>query len=275
MIDTLLSSQQHNFIDDMQNLSNMPVALPNPLLAGINHAYYRSILFNIDHSINPLIGAAAPLFTLAGKLPHLITSPDLPKLYHDLAHEIKAFENKAQHHNYRAQTIFAARFALCAWLDEIILQTPWGNNPHWRQENLLTAFQQEDWDGEKIFLMLQRICDDPAIHIDLLELLYLCLSLGFEGKYRNVERGHAQLAQIVDELYKIIQQQRGEFSKRLTINPVAHKDTVKIRYRLWPKRIAIATTFSLLLAVYSTLNFTLDHHANKLLQEISQLGALR
>jgi len=273
MIETLLSSSTHIPLNDMQNLSGTPAAVPAPLLTGISNAYYRSILFNIDHSINPLISSATPLFAVAGKLPNLLLSPDISNLYHDLVHEIKAFENKAQHHNYRAHTIMAARFALCALLDEMILNSTWGKNSAWRQHNLLNTFQQEDWDGDKFFLMLQRVSDDPAIHIDLLELMYLCLSLGFEGKYRNVERGHAQLTQIMEELYKIIQHQRGECSKRLTINPLVAKEVNKIHYPLWPALIAAILTITILCCVYCTLNYALDQQADKLLQEIYQLRA--
>jgi type VI secretion system protein ImpK len=47
------------------------------------------------------------------------------------------------------------------------------------------ALHREAWGGEKFFELLDRTSQDPARHIDLLELQYLCLALGFAGKIPN------------------------------------------------------------------------------------------
>ncbi|WP_235378984.1 type IVB secretion system protein IcmH/DotU [Candidatus Coxiella mudrowiae] len=53
----------------------------------------------------------------------------------------------------------------------------------WRQIGLLKTFQGEMWDGERFFVILKRSAEELALHLDLLELGYLCLSLGYQGKY--------------------------------------------------------------------------------------------
>ena len=57
--------------------------------------------------------------------------------------------------------------------------------------------------------MLDRISQDPARYIDLMELQYLCLAFGFAGKYQVQERGHEQLAEIQQDLYRKIRSHRG------------------------------------------------------------------
>jgi len=103
----------------------------------------------------------------------------------------------------------AARYALCASLDEAVLSTPWGAQSEWAQQTLLVALHREAWGGEKFFEMLDKISEEPARHIDLMELLYLCLALGFAGKYQVVDRGHAKLAEVQQNLYRKIRTQRG------------------------------------------------------------------
>ena len=78
-------------------------------------------------------------------------------------------------------------------LDEAVLSTPWGNQSEWAQHPLLVALHREAWGGEKFFDMLDRISQDPARYIDLMELQYLGLAFGFAGKYQVQERGHEHL----------------------------------------------------------------------------------
>ena len=71
------------------------------------------------------------------------------------------------------EIVLAARYALCAGLDEAVLSTPWGAQSEWAQHPLLVALHREAWGGEKFFEMLDRISQDPTRYIDLMELQYL------------------------------------------------------------------------------------------------------
>ena len=71
------------------------------------------------------------------------------------------------------EVVLAARYALCAGLDEAVLSTPWGDQSEWAQHPLLVALHREAWGGEKFFEMLDRISQDPTRYIDLMELQYL------------------------------------------------------------------------------------------------------
>ena len=93
----------------------------------------------------------------------------------------------------------AARYVLCAALDEAVLSTPWGAQSEWAQHPLLVTLHREAWGGEKFFDMLERISTDFARHIDLIELQYLVLAFGFTGKYHVMERGQDKLASIAQE----------------------------------------------------------------------------
>ena len=107
-----------------------------------------------------------------------------------------ASKSRRERRACRTRSSLAARYALCAALDEAVLSTPWGAQSEWAQHPLLVALHREAWGGEKFFEMLERISADPARHIDLMELQYLVLALGFAGKYQVQERGHAQLAEV-------------------------------------------------------------------------------
>ncbi|MGH8841097.1 MAG: type VI secretion system protein TssL, long form, partial [Advenella sp.] len=57
---------------------------------------------------------------------------------------------------------------------------------------------------------------NPAQHIDLLELLYYCLVLGFEGRYRVVDNGRSQLETLRQRLLLILRNARGQYAAALS-----------------------------------------------------------
>ena len=120
--------------------------------------------------LNPLVQAASPLLLLIGGLRSSTSSTDVSGLRRHALEEIRRFEENAQRAGVRNEIVLAARYALCAGLDESVLSTPWGAQSEWAQHPLLVALHREAWGGEKFFEMLDRISVDPARHIDLMEL---------------------------------------------------------------------------------------------------------
>jgi type VI secretion system protein ImpK len=158
--------------------------------------------------LNRLVRAANPLLDLVVPLRLTAQQPDLQQLRERLALALRTFENEARAAGVDSEAIAAARYALCTLLDETIASTAWGSGV-WGTRSLLVAFHNEASGGEKVFLILQRLSQNPAANIDLLELLYLCLSLGLEGRYRLLDQGQAQLATLRERLLQLIRQQRG------------------------------------------------------------------
>lgn len=169
----------------------------------------------LRRGLNPLVNAAATLLTVAIKLRTTMSHSNIVELHKRLTEEIKSFDLKAQNAGASPETVISARYLLCTVVDEIVLNTPWGASGGWSQHSLLSLFHQETFGGEKCFIILQRIQENPGKHLDILELYYLCLSLGFEGKYRLAQRGHEQLEQIRDGLYQTIENHRGHMERDL------------------------------------------------------------
>jgi type VI secretion system protein ImpK len=159
--------------------------------------------------LNPLLQAASPLLILMGRLRTTLIPTDIGTLRRQTLDQIREFEERARAGGIAPETVLAARYALCAAVDEAVLSTPWGSQGEWREQTLLITLHREAWGGEKFFDMLQRISADPARHIDLMELQYVCLALGFAGKFQVAERGHARLAEVQTDLFRRIRTYRG------------------------------------------------------------------
>ncbi len=163
----------------------------------------------LGRGLNPIVQAASPLLLLAVQLRHSAVAGDAVQLREQVMVQIRKFENRATGSGIATQTVTAARYVLCAVLDEAVLNSPWGENSGWSQKTLLVTFHGESYGGAKFFLLLDRLRGDVAKHIDLLELMYICLTLGFSGRYQIEAGGKARLGEIQDELYRQVRGHRG------------------------------------------------------------------
>lgn len=165
-------------------------------------------------SVNPLVAAANPLLLLTSHLRNTVNQSDTRGLRENLIQGVKMFEANARARSIGEETVLAARYSLCTLVDETVMALRWGSA--WGGHSLLVTFHNDNLGGEKVFSIIERALEDTRANIDLLELLYLCLSFGFQGRYRLKEGGRDRLNEWRDRLYKAIRAQRGEFERELS-----------------------------------------------------------
>ena len=207
--------------------------------------------------LNPLIAAANPLLNLVVQLRATMHHPDPAGLRDALARDIKAFEARAHAVGISRETLVGARYALCTLLDEVASSTPWGSGV-WAKQSLLVMFHNETWGGEKFFVLLARLTDRPGNNRDLLELLYVCLALGFEGRYRVLQNGKSQLEAVREHVSQVIRSQSTDPERDLS--PAWQPTPVK-RQRLFmimPLWVSFATCGAILLGIFLLLSYKLN-----------------
>lgn len=170
----------------------------------------------INQGLNPLVTAASVILTVSHRLRSCLEHDNVQGLQQQLIDELKQFETDAKSRQVAPEKIVSARYLLCTLLDEIVLNTPWGASSPWSAHSLLSQFHNETSGGEKCFVLLQRMLEEPAQHLEVLELFYLALSLGFEGKYKLDPRGRENLQHISSTLYQTISNFRGDFDHQLS-----------------------------------------------------------
>ncbi|MGN6650453.1 DotU family type VI secretion system protein [Trinickia sp.] len=219
---------------------------------------------------NPLVAAANPLLNLVPQIRSAVHHPNPAWLREHLAAEIRQFETRAQQAGVAPEAIIGARYCLCTALDEAAALTPWGAGV-WSAHSLLVQFHNETWGGEKFFQVLERLSQHPRQHLDLLELLYFCLALGFEGRYRVLDNGRSQLEALRQQLAQTIRSMRGEYDAALSPHwrDVQTNDAVKRPVApLW-----VYAVLALLVGVgvFVTLRIMLANHSDQLFASIDAL----
>ena len=91
------------------------------------------------------------------------------------------------------EQVMAARYILCTLLDESAASTPWGGSGVWSPHSLLVHVPQRDLGRREGLPADGQAGREPDANRDLLELIYVVLALGFEGRYRVIDNGEAQL----------------------------------------------------------------------------------
>ena len=219
--------------------------------------------------LNPLIEAANPILAVVPQVRHALRHPDPAGLRARLREQIDGFERSARAEGVPEERLSAARFALCALLDDAASATPWGRD--WATHGLLAELHGEAGGADKFFLLLDQMSSDPAKNLELLEFLYVCLALGFEGKYRGGEGGRQALTQTRTKLYDLLAQRRPQAAAELS----GRWQGATVPARRLPGALALWAAASacvfILAAVYLGYSVSLGALSDPVARQIAQL----
>ncbi|SNB74741.1 type VI secretion system protein ImpK [Arboricoccus pini] len=265
--------------DDETIVATSFLARPNPggrLTPGPEPTAVPGAVPNIfDHwSIErhmPLVVAAVPLLDLCVRIRASVSHPDIEGLRLRVLREIDAFERRIVPLGLAPRAVRAAKYALCATIDDLVLNSPWGSRSLWTSRSMVSSLFSETWGGDRFFDLLTQLKKDPGVNVDLLELLYYCMSLGFEGKYRIAPRGAAELTLLREDVYRLIRAARGDVERDLSpdwrgaIRPAERLVTI---VPLW---VAGTAALGVLLGLYTLLALLLNGMSDNLFDRLATL----
>lgn len=243
---------------------NAPASQPNRQWSAL-----REHDTNFIQGTNPFLALAAPLFRHLDELLHTYDVKDAKSVHAGLTEEIETFTENAAKEQLDNSSIMVTRYLLCTFLDELISTTYWGKETNWSNNSLLSYFYHETYGGEKFFHILEKMLVSPAKHVHLLEVMYVCISLGFEGKFRIQTKGKMELDAIRDNLYKQIKTVHGRQSQKF----FTEQQTSSQQHRLFYKAsypVLVASVAVMLSIIYGILTISLSEHENDFMHYIER-----
>ncbi|MCA0872585.1 type VI secretion system protein TssL, long form [Seohaeicola saemankumensis] len=223
--------------------------------------------------MNTLIACASTLFALISRIRNRAQHMDPDKLRQSVVGEVREFENRALQAGIPAQSVKVARYALCATLDDVVLNTPWGGQSSWGLQSMVGTFHRETVGGDRFYDLLARLEKEPGQNIDMLEFLYMCMSLGFEGRLRVEQGGSEKHLAIRAALARIIRAQRGPVERDLSPHWEGLKKPFKAlsAWRLvW---IAVGVTACLLALQFVGLSWALSNSTERVIGQLSVIDS--
>jgi type IV/VI secretion system ImpK/VasF family protein len=130
----------------------------------------------------------------------------------------KDFERTCLSHGKAAESVDFTKYALAAFIDEVIVNSDSNCRESWIEEPLQTAFFNDNLAGENFFKRLESLLPDLKRNLEVIEVYYLVLALGFLGRYRL--SGPEVLPNVVRNLLKRIEGVKGAPPK--SISPAAY-----------------------------------------------------
>ncbi len=197
--------------------------------------------------LSPLLQLAAPLLVAGSRIRVMPQHANPGALRAALVEAVRKFEGAARAQGLPNEQVVAGRYLLCTFIDECASSTPWGGSGAWSSQSLLVLFHNESWGGEKLFQLLGKLAENVSANRGLLELIYVILALGFEGRYRVVQGGRAQLDGVREKLALMLREQSGTALKELSPRWAGVADGRRLRdgIPIW----LVATLAALVLAL--------------------------
>jgi len=180
--------------------------------------------------LNPLVEAANPILAAVPQIRHALRHPDPAGLRARLREQIDGFERSARAAQIPEERMRSARYALCALLDDSAAATPWGRD--WAASGLLAEMHPGE-SADRFFDELDRLTADAEANVELVEFFYVCLALGFEGRYRGGDR--QALAQLRTKVYALLEKRQAGAGEELS----ARWRGAEVRLRRVPGALAM------------------------------------
>lgn len=181
------------------------------------------------------------------------------------------FEKNCKALGIPADSIQEAKYALVALIDETVLSVPGICRDYWFTRPLQLDLFGDNIAGEEFYNKLQKMQIETERKKDVLEIYYICLSLGFEGRYKlfNAEERVA----IMDELGRKIRRTRIRSSSGISPHGARTDSVMRRRSRgfLFPVWLAATALAGGIAALYSSLFFMSSAQAAGVMEFLGKL----
>lgn len=179
------------------------------------------------------------------------------------------FERKALTGGIEQAKVQASKFALVAFIDETIIGSEWTNKVNWLAEPLQLKLFNCFNAGQEFFTRLEQLRQRQRENTDVLEIYFLCMSLGFRGKYQL--EAPEKVRMIIDELHQDLKQYLGKTPGIISPNGMPNDEivnAVKERIPLW---VIVVTSFSIGFFFYVIMSYLISNDADELIISITKM----
>jgi type VI secretion system protein ImpK len=130
---------------------------------------------------------------------------------------LREFDAEGRRAGYEVAQVRLAMFALVAFIDELVLTSAHAVKKTWSDQPLQLTYFNENSAGEEFYVRLEAARRGESTRdVDVQEAFYLCLSLGFHGRYAGSSRAEKQRRSLMEQLAAEIRSRRGATAASLS-----------------------------------------------------------
>jgi type VI secretion system protein ImpK len=160
-----------------------------------------------------------------------------------------------------------AKFALVAFLDETCGVVRWSQAEAWKRNPMQFELYQRYDAGEQFFERLSFLRKDVGKYLEAIEVYYLCIVLGFKGKYQFV--GREQLVGLQEQLHREIKSVVRHHTGKLAPEGYPREQIMEVVKKEIPMWVIFAVAASVGLLFYIVMSFLMSSTASTVIQAAS------
>ncbi len=213
----------------------------------------------------------SPCFTLILQLRSSSHFSDAETLRNNLVQVLGECEQNARRSG-STQDVEDAKFALVAFVDETVLSSDWSMKSVWMSSPLQLQLYNRFDAGEHFFERMDTILQNPS-RLQVLEVYYLCLTLGFKGRYQLVEQD--KLRARIDAARSALKQSPDMRAGELSPNGRPRDQiAAEVKSKL-PTWAIVAAAVAIGLLIYMVMSFYISQKAGGVKSSIEELAAIQ
>ncbi len=214
--------------------------------------------------LGPLVQAAHGILLLVPRLRGPRPPMEPMALRARMEAELRRFEERAYAKGVDSRQVQLGHYVLCALVDDVVLNTPWGATSAWKGASLVGSLHHDVAAGDRFFDVLEQARPQATQMRPLLELMACCLAMGFEGRYRLAPGGAELLSRLRVDLGTMLARTGGESPGELSPAwrgiPARHQPLSQ-RVPLW---VIAVGALALLVLAYVGFNLRLGGYSERL-----------
>ena len=221
-----------------------------------------------ENFFNPILHCCEPLFALAAPLAEDHKARQLPSDFREqILNEMTAIDKRGFDLQIGMVELKDAKYALTAFIDELVLNSSWPQRDEWMARPLQLEFFGEHTAGEGFFTRLTTLRQGGEENVNLLEVFYYCLQLGFEGVYRIKGIEHLMALQV--DLRAQIDSYRGPMDHALALSGTPTHALINQVRRQVPYWVIAVTTIAVVFFTYIGYTVFSSNLANESVTQIA------
>lgn len=259
-------ASQDGFFPTMQSQQPEQVIHTGPKIA--LHEALRATGLGKGGPSNPIVAAAANLLILFGRLRTQMVEMDAIPLMEHVTREMETFHANCVQAGVETHEADVARYCLCGTADDIVQNIPGTDRDVWIQYSMVARFYNVRTSGVGFFEEVDKAMQAPAQRFNVLELMLMCLSLGFEGKYRTAPGGAQELARIRASIYESLRRVHARPDEDVSVRWTPVELGKRKRFGANPLWLVASAAAAVLLGVYLTLNMLISNDSSSVVSRL-------
>jgi len=179
---------------------------------------------------------------------------------------LSAVEQKAKKYRIDFEDIRKTIFALVAFLDETIIASEWSKKDAWLSNPLQLEYFNRYDAGVEFFANLEHLRQRPQHNWMVIEVYYLCMTLGFKGKYR--EEGRDILQQLIEKTYADLRMVRGSPSEIISPHGKRKEDWGEMLAKEVPVWVVGISAITIAFLTYILFNMFISNYATEVANKL-------